>query len=200
MLPLIYTDAKAAGIFLAACLVWNVPEVIGALQQRAKVSRKEASVQDRGSMGILIGLQWIGLALNFLLAWLFRAAAIPWHRTALFSVGVTLILLGVALRWYAIWSLGRYFTRDVAVSADQQVVQNGPYRTIRHPAYSGTFLTMLGVGLAMTNWASLLALLICVLSGHLYRVRVEEKALTQTIGQPYIAYMQRTRRFIPFVF
>lgn len=200
LLPLIYTDAGAAAIFLVACLVWNVPEVIGALKQMAKVSRKEASVQDRGSMSILIGLQWIGLALNFLLAWLLRAAAIPWHRTALFGTGVALILLGVALRWYAIWSLGRYFTRDVAVSADQQVVQNGPYRTIRHPAYSGTFLTMLGVGLAMTNWASLLALLICVLVGHLYRVRVEEKALTQAIGQPYVAYMQRTRRFIPFVF
>ena len=59
---------------------------------------------------------------------------------------------------------------------------------------------MLGVGLAVTNWASLLALLICVLAGHLYRVRVEEKALIQAIGRPYIAYMQRTRRFIPFVF
>ena len=200
MLPLIYTDAKATAIFLAACLIWNVPEVIGALKQMAKVSRKEASVEDRGSLGILIAFQWVGLALNFLFAWLLQAAAIPWHRTALFGTGVALILLGVALRWYAIWSLGRYFTRDVAVSADQQIVQNGPYRTIRHPAYSGTFLTMLGVGLAVTNWASLLALLTCVLAGHLYRVRVEEKALTQTIGQPYIAYMQRTWRCIPFVF
>src|ERR1700724_2367392 len=183
LLPLIYTNAGAAGIFLAACLIWNVPEMIGALKQRAKASRKEASIQDRGSMGILIGLQWIGLALNFSLAGLYPAAAIPWHRTALFGIGVTLILLGVALRWYAIWTLGRYFTRDVAVSAEQKVVQNGPYRSIRHPAYSGTFLTMLGVGLAVTNWASLLALLTCVLVGHLYRVRVEEKALIQTIGQ-----------------
>jgi protein-S-isoprenylcysteine O-methyltransferase Ste14 len=190
----------AAGIFLAACLIWNVPEMIGALRQTAKASRKEASVQDRGSMGILIGLQWVGLALNFLLAGLFPAAAIPWYRTALFSIGVILILLGVALRWYAIWTLGRYFTRDVAVSADQQVVQSGPYRSIRHPAYSGTFLTMLGVGLAMTNWASLVTLLICVLVGHMYRVSVEEKALIQTIGQPYVEYMHRTRLFIPLVF
>jgi protein-S-isoprenylcysteine O-methyltransferase Ste14 len=200
LLPLIYTNARAAGIFLAACCAWNVPEVGGALKQMAKVSRKEASVKDHGSLGILIGLQWIGLALNFLLAGVFQMAAISWHRTALFAVGIILILLGVALRWYAIWTLGRYFTRDVAVSAGQQVVQNGPYRTIRHPAYSGTFLTMLGVGLAVTNWASLLALLTCVLLGHLYRVRVEEKALIQTIGQPYLAYMHRTRRFIPFVF
>ncbi len=200
MLPLIYTNPRAAGIFLAACLIWNVPEMIGAIKQMAKVSRKEASVQDRGSMGILIGLQWVGIALNFLLAGLFQAAAITWHRTALFLLGVTLILLGVALRWYSIWTLGYYFTRDVAVSADQKVVQTGPYRYIRHPAYSGTFLTMLGVGLAMTNWASLVALLMFVLPGHMYRVRVEEKALSQTIGQPYVEYMHRTKRFIPLVF
>ena len=200
MLPLIYTNAGAAVIFLAACLIWNVPEMIGALKQTAKASRKEASVQDRGSMGILIGLQWGGIALNFLLGGLFPAAGISWQRTALFSAGVILILLGVALRWYAIWILGRYFTRDVAVSADQKVVQIGPYRYMRHPAYSGTFLTMLGVGLAMTNWASLVALLTCVFLGHMYRVSVEEKALSQTIGQPYVEYMHRTRRFIPFVF
>jgi protein-S-isoprenylcysteine O-methyltransferase Ste14 len=200
LLPLIYTNATAASIFLAACLVWNIPEVVGTLRQRAKVSRKEASIQDRASLVILIGLQWTGLALNFFFAWSFQMAAISWHRTALFAAGIVLILLGVALRWYSIRTLGLYFTRDVAVSADQRVVQHGPYRTIRHPAYSGTFLTMLGVGLAVTNWASLLALLICVLAGHLYRVRVEERALIQAIGQPYITYMQRTRRFIPFVF
>lgn len=55
------------------------------------------------------------------------------------------------MRLYAIRTLGRYFTRDVAVSAGQQVVQSGLYHLIRHPAYSGTFLTMLEVGLAMTN-------------------------------------------------
>lgn len=151
-------------------------------------------------MGILIGLQWLGLALNFLLAWLLPGAAISWQRTALFLLGILFMLLGVALRWYAIWMLGRYFTRDVAVSGDQPVVQRGPYRVIRHPAYSGTFLTMLGVGLAATNWASLVSLLTCVFLGHLYRVWIEEKALIQTIGQPYAEYMQHTRRFIPRVF
>jgi protein-S-isoprenylcysteine O-methyltransferase Ste14 len=200
LLPLIYTNSEAARIFIAACMIWNVPEMIGMVRQIARVSRKAAAVQDRGSMGILIGLQWVGLALNFLLAWLFPSAAIPWQRTALFLLGIMCMLLGVALRWYAIWMLGRYFTRDVAVSRDQPVVQHGPYRVIRHPAYSGTFLTMLGVGLVVTNWASLASLLICVFLGHLYRVWVEEKALIQTIGQPYIEYMQHTRRFIPKVF
>lgn len=200
MLPLVYTNAGAAVLFLIACLIWIVPEMIGTIRQTARVARKEASVQDRGSMGILIGLQWSGIALNFALSALFPAAAIRQQRITLLLLSVFLILLGVALRWYAIWTLGRYFTRDVAVSTDQKIVQTGPYRSIRHPAYSGTFLTMLGVGLAMTNWASLIVLLMLVLAGHIYRVHIEEKALIETIGQPYIEYMHHTKRFIPMIF
>ena len=200
MLPVIYTYPPAAGLFFATCLVWLVPEMVGMRRQMAKVSRQAGLIQDRGSLGLLLGLQWTGLALNFLLAWLLPAAALRWPRTVLFFLGEAAILLGVGLRWYSIWVLGRYFTRDVVVSPDQQVVQHGPYRLIRHPAYSGTFLTMLGVGLVVTNWASLLCLLLCVFLGHLYRVNIEEQALIQTIGQPYIEYMHRTRRFIPWVY
>ncbi len=198
-LPLIYTNLAAAGIFIVACLVWLVPELIVMPRQMAKVSRQEASVQDRSSLGILIGLQWVGLTVDFLLAWRLPSAAIPWQWIALLA-GVAFILLGVALRWYSIRTLGQYFTRDVAVSADQQLVQHGPYRWVRHPAYSGTILTMLGVGLGIANWAGLACLLICIFLGHLYRVSVEEKALVSTLGQPYIEYVRRTRRLIPWVF
>ena len=200
LLPLFVTDPTARIAFIAAVLVWSVPEMIGSFWQRARVSRQAARVQDRGSMALLLGLQWTGLILSFALAWSFPAAAISGPRLALFALGLVCILLGVALRGYAIYTLGRYFTRDVAVSADQPVVQRGPYRLVRHPAYSGTFLTMLGLGLALTNWASLVVLLAGVFLGHFYRVRVEEKALVQAIGQPYIDYMQRTRRFIPWLF
>ena len=195
-----YTRLASAFLFLGVCLVWLVPEMIGMRRQMAKPSRLAESIQDRGSLAILLGLQWTGLALNFLLAWLVPAAAIRGQREALFLLGLAAILLGTALRWVAIRVLGSYFTRDVAVIRDQPVVMRGPYRLIRHPAYTGTFLTMLGVGLAMTNWASLAALLICVFLGHFYRVSIEEQALTRTIGQPYIEYMRRTKRFIPWVF
>ena len=200
MLPFVLTRPLAGWIFLAACLIWNVPEWIGALTQRASVTRREATPRDRGSMGMLIGLLWLGLALDGALVVLLPGATLTWQRPLLFGSGIGLLLCGVALRWYAIWTLGRSFTRDVAVSADQQVVQRGPYRSIRHPAYSGTFLTMLGVGLALGNWVGLLVLLACVFLGHWFRVRVEEQALVQVIGQPYVDYMRRTRRFVPGMF
>ena len=200
MLPLIYTNSAATSLFIGACLIWLLPEMIGMFLQMATVSRKAAVVQDRGSLVILVGLQWVGIALNFSLPWLLPSARILPHRTSVFLLGIICMLAGVALRWFAIWKLGRYFTRDLAVSLDQQVVQSGPYRFIRHPAYSGTFLTMLGLGLAMTNWASLISLLFCVFLGHFYRVKLEEQTLVHTIGQPYIEYMRRTKRFIPLVF
>ncbi|MCL4561605.1 MAG: isoprenylcysteine carboxylmethyltransferase family protein [Chloroflexi bacterium] len=200
MYPLIYTNPAASSVFIVACLVWILPEAAHMADQMAGVSRKAASIQDRGSLGVLLALQWLGIALNFLLAWVLPAAAIAWQRPAVLLVGVVVILLGVALRWYAIRVLGSLFTRDVAVSASQLVVQRGPYRLIRHPAYSGTLLTMLGLGLATSNWASLISLLIFTFAGHLYRVRVEEEALVQAIGQPYVDYMRRTKRFIPLLF
>ena len=200
MLPLIYTNPIAAIVFLAVCLVWLIPEMVGMAPQMAKISRRSAIIEDKSSLWILIGLQWIGLALNFLLGWIFPAAAITWQRMVIFALAMIAIFSGTALRWYAIVTLGRYFTRDVAVTQRQAIVKHGPYRIIRHPAYSGTLITMLGVGLALANWASLIVLLTCVMIGHLYRVRVEEKALIKAIGEPYIEYMHHTRRFIPLLF
>lgn len=148
---------------------------------------------------LLIGL-WLGIALDFSLAAYLRGAVIAWHRTFLFSVGIALMLAGVALRWYAIRVLGRYFTREVAVQPGHTVIRSGPYRFIRHPSYSGALLTILGLGLAMTNWVGLAALMACALIGYSYRVMVEERALRENIGAPYVEYMRYTRRFIPFLF
>ena len=197
MLPLAYGKNLYALVFWIAFAIWAVPEWIGASFQRASGS---AQVQDRGSYAVLLLGLWIGVTLNFWLPLVFPGATIVWHRTLLFSLGIVLMLLGVVLRWYAIRVLGQYFTRDVAVRPDQPIVQAGPYRYVRHPAYSGSLLTMLGLGLTMTNWAALIALMVCVLLGHAYRVGVEERALREKLGLPYIEYMRRTRRFIPFVF
>lgn len=195
MRSLIYADARYGAAFWAAYGLWFALEAVGSLTQRARQGVR----QDRGSYGVLIGLLYAGLALGFWSSLSLPRATIAWHQPLLVTAGITLILGGLGLRWYAIRVLGRYFTREVAVQPDQQVVQRGPYRFIRHPAYAGTLLTLLGIGLAMTNWASIVAIMACGLLGHLYRVRVEERALCATLGPAYAAYMRRTRRFIPFL-
>ena len=134
------------------------------------------------------------------LAAVWTGAAIPWLRPQVTIAGMVVILLGTALRWWAIFTLGRNFTIDVAVRSTQSVVQSGPYRFVRHPSYTAILIMLLGVGMALANWASLVAILAGGLIGLLYRVRVEERALVEGLGQPYMDYMRTTRRFIPFIF
>jgi protein-S-isoprenylcysteine O-methyltransferase Ste14 len=127
------------------------------------------------------------------------ATAITIARVFVFWFGVALVSIGLAFRLYAITVLGRYFTPSVTVVADQKLVEDGPYKLIRHPAYTGLLIMFLGFGLGSTNWLSLLALMGCALLGLSYRIYVEEHALLAHLGLPYQEYMQRTKRLIPFV-
>jgi protein-S-isoprenylcysteine O-methyltransferase Ste14 len=129
-----------------------------------------------------------------------RQFAIPSNRTLLFGIGIFLILAGEAFRWYAIRVLGKFFTSVISIQEGQTVIENGPYRYIRHPSYSGAILSFLGFGLALTNWLSLALVILGTVLGYGYRVYIEEQALVEGLGQPYRDYMQRTKRFIPFIY
>jgi protein-S-isoprenylcysteine O-methyltransferase Ste14 len=96
--------------------------------------------------------------------------------------------------------LGKHFTGNVRAAADQPVIDRGAYRWVRHPSYTGGILMYLGTGLALTNWLSAFIMVFATAAAYLYRVHVEEQALQANLGSRYQEYMQRTKRFIPFVF
>ena len=184
-------------VFYVALVVCFAPEIIGTFFQKPE---KGAITHDRGSHIVL----FVAMFLGMFVAFFFINANVPGttltrHQHAQFWFGIAIMLCGLALRWYAIKVLGKFFTRDVATRAGQYVVEAGPYRLIRHPSYSGALLMFLGMGIAMTNWVSLLAIVLGAGIGYAYRVHVEERVLCDELGAPYRAYMQRTRRFVPYV-
>jgi protein-S-isoprenylcysteine O-methyltransferase Ste14 len=111
--------------------------------------------------------------------------------------GIALMLAGISVRWVAIYTLGKYFTRRVTILDDHRVVQSGLYKYLRHPSYSGFLLGNLGLGLAFSNWLSLIIIFVPTLAAALYRMHVEEKALTQAFGSEYVDYCRATHRLIP---
>jgi protein-S-isoprenylcysteine O-methyltransferase Ste14 len=198
MLPLPLVSLPDALALAIAIGIWLAPETARGLRWRGR--NGGARVADRGSLFVTVGLIELGGLAAVACALLLPGATITWNREIVFWVGIAFILAGVALRSWAVRTLGRYFLPVVAVRADQQVVRAGPYRLIRHPTYSGALLSLLGFGLALTNWVAIVVLLGCALAGLAYRVRVEEQALLQALGQPYREYMAQTTRFIPFLF
>ncbi len=161
-------------------------------------SRPEARHDDRGSR-VVIG---IAAAVGILLAIAARRGlpdlAIGDPVVAAWC-GLVLLVAARALRQWSFWTLGRYFTFTVQTSADQTVITTGPYRFVRHPAYSALLLAAAAGGLYVGNWLSLVALVVAVTAGLVYRITVEERALSQDVGAAYRDYAATHKRLVPFV-
>ena len=162
-------------------------------------ARTQGSRADRGTKRLLVGSMIVALALAVLAARRAPAASLPGSGWIWVAAGLSLMWAGAALRVWSIATLGRFFRRDVLVQPGHRVVTTGPYRLIRHPAYSGNLLAAAGLGLALVNWLSLVALLLVPLLGHLPRIHVEEAELEQGLGADYIRYEAGTRRLVPGV-
>jgi protein-S-isoprenylcysteine O-methyltransferase Ste14 len=192
---------QADGTLLTVVLFWLVfyiwlgSELFIGWKLRAPAG---ATTDDAASRFILIGSIYVGIGVGFALAFAVQPAAFTQFRRPLLGLGLALMLIGMALRWYSIRVLGRSFTTTVMTRPDQVVVESGPYRWIRHPSYTGGLLTVLGILVCLTNPVSFLGL-VAPLAGYAYRIRVEENALARSLGEPYRSYMRRTKRLIPFL-
>ena len=160
---------------------------------------RQANSPDSGSLRFLLGAQWLALLAAILLAvfgvWEFPPRSI----LPLFAIGVTLLVLGSLLRRSCWRTLGEYFTGDVRARSDQPVIRTGPYRLVRHPSYAGAMMMFIGIGLALGSVPALVLLIATTIAAYGYRVAVEERALIETIGEPYRVYMAECKRFIPYI-
>jgi protein-S-isoprenylcysteine O-methyltransferase len=167
--------------------------------QGGREGTKRAGSKDSGSLKVILGGMWVALLIAYPLAFV-KAWAFPqsW-QLPLFVVGVLMIFLGSVLRRYCWRTLGEYFTGDVRVRPDQPVIRSGPYRLVRHPSYTAGMMMFIGIGLALGSWLSFALLTIATIATYSYRVAVEERALLDTIGEPYSSYMKERKRFIPYI-
>jgi protein-S-isoprenylcysteine O-methyltransferase len=120
----------------------------------------------------------------------------PWP---LFVVGIGLALGGLALRGWAIATLGPFFQARLVIQQDHAVVSDGPYRLVRHPSYVGPVLMFAGIGLLLDNWVALAVCLALPIGAYARRIAVEETLLTGGLGSAYERYRETTWRMLPGV-
>jgi protein-S-isoprenylcysteine O-methyltransferase Ste14 len=176
-----------------AGLLWVVLEL-----RQSWHTRPEARHGDRGSRSVIGVAAVVGILLAIAAARGLPGFAID-DRTAAGWCGLVLLLAGRALRQWSFRTLGQYFTFTVQTSADQRVVTTGPYRFVRHPAYTALIVVAVAGGLYVGNWLSLVALVAAVTAGLVYRITVEERALGHDVGDAYREYAATHKRLVPFV-
>jgi protein-S-isoprenylcysteine O-methyltransferase Ste14 len=115
-------------------------------------------------------------------------------------LGLLLSALGVALRYFSIRSLGKFFTYELRIDPEQRVIEEGPYRYIRHPGYAGILCLLAGLPMIFQNWYGFLWLGLVCGSFMVVRIPHEERMLIEAFGDEYRQYIKRTKRLIPFLY
>jgi protein-S-isoprenylcysteine O-methyltransferase Ste14 len=155
---------------------------------------------DRGTRnlntaGIIFGISGAAI-LSGITGFFFPGARTPVY----FWIGVAIMLMGLALRIWAVQTLGNSFRTTIETHNNQKVINYGPYKLIRHPSYSGSLLICLGYGIAVQNWLSLACAVIIPSLALLYRIHMEEPVLLASMGEEYREYQKYTKKIIPWVY
>lgn len=142
-------------------------------------------------------LLWSGYA--FLFIGVSRAGALqatlahhPWWQYA----GAAAAAAGLAFTVWSRFVLGRYWSGVVALKQDHRLVQNGPYRRIRHPLYTGLILAATGTAVAAAQPWTLPGVVLLTLC-FLRRARREDALLSQHFGAEFDTYRRQTGQLLP---
>src|SRR5271154_4756965 len=111
-------------------------------------------------------------------------------------LGVFLTAAGILVAFWARWHLGSNWSGVVTLKEGHELIRNGPYRTIRHPIYTGILLAMLGTSVAIGEVRGLLAVVITWLSFY-QKARREESFLSEEFGPGFVEHCHHTGMFLP---
>lgn len=141
----------------------------------------------------------LGMIFAFYLSpieYLYLAAVLP-RNTGMSFCGLGTVALGVGLFIWARRTLRENYSGHISVKVNQTLVQSGPYRFVRHPAYTGYLLMALGISLGYSSLAGLTSIVAILLPSLVYRMNVEEKMLTEHFGEAYRQYAIKLKRLLP---
>ena len=176
---------------------WVASEVFIAVATRTRNS--SGNVRDRGTSILLWVVCITAITAGITFSEIY-GSNLPGGAHWLKPASLIVLIVGLALRWTAVLTLGKSFSSNVAIHSTQRVMKTGLYRWMRHPSYTGLLLIIFAAGLHTRNWISFLIITVPSTAALLYRIHVEEFALRDHFGQEYIDYSRETKRLIPGIY
>jgi protein-S-isoprenylcysteine O-methyltransferase Ste14 len=117
------------------------------------------------------------------------------------------VALGTIIFCLALWvfrrshkELGRNWSITLEIRDRHELVCAGPYALVRHPMYTSFMLMGLGQAFLLPNWVAGVSGLIGFAVLFLLRVDKEERMMLENFGSQYRAYMERTKRIVPYLY
>ncbi|EEB09792.1 protein-S isoprenylcysteine O-methyltransferase Mam4 [Schizosaccharomyces japonicus yFS275] len=120
-------------------------------------------------------------------------------RLIMLLVGLVAVVIGQALRSFAMIHAGESFSHVVATEKKQEhkLVTDGIYHYVRHPSYAGFFVWALGTQLCLRNVFSTAIFGYVLWRFFDSRIHYEEQHLTTFFGDAYKEYKSRVPSGLP---
>jgi len=185
-------------LIIAFSYLYGFFELFMGIRQKQKRKQNIVKSGDKASIWILTILIAVGYLLSFSIG--ATKTGRIYHWDTFFAIGALLAIVGLIIRINAIVTLKQHFTYTVTAIEHHELIETGIYKYIRHPGYLGQIIIFIGISTSMSNWLSILLMLIPVLFGYIYRIRTEERFMAEQLGQKYIDYQKRTKRLIPLIY
>jgi protein-S-isoprenylcysteine O-methyltransferase Ste14 len=189
--------ALVPGLVFAGFLGYFLAEFIATHFRGARPEHRQG--HDAGSLNVNVIVFTSGLFLAVASRKYVDSLVAPGPNVAWGLAGGVFCAAGMVVRGSAVWILGRAYSPMVAVQPGQAVVTRGPYRFVRHPAYTGVLLMFAGIGVSLGNLGSIVACVALPVAAILNRLRVEEPVLERELGEEYRQYARGKKRLVPGV-
>jgi protein-S-isoprenylcysteine O-methyltransferase Ste14 len=183
-------------LIIAFSILYGFFEIFMSRRQQSK--REISKSGDKGSIWLLAISISIGYWLSFIIA--YTKIGRIYHWDTFFGLGSILIVIGLIVRVTSILTLKKQFTYTVTKIENHELIETGLYKNIRHPGYLGQLIIFLGISTCLSNWLSILLMIIPVLLGYLNRINIEEKFMVEQMGQKYLDYQKRTKKLIRAIY
>ncbi|GAB4141970.1 MAG: hypothetical protein Fur0015_11330 [Ignavibacteriales bacterium] len=103
------------------------------------------------------------------------------------------------LQVYSFKSLGKFYSQDLVILQNHELVTNGIYKFIRHPQYLFQVLSDLCAGVVLLNYLVLPITLLVEFPLFVLRAIREEKMLENHFEKVYNDYKKRSGFMLPFI-
>jgi protein-S-isoprenylcysteine O-methyltransferase Ste14 len=194
MVPVIGNQAMLAAPHLWILIVIGI--LASLFQPDYNPFKRSPNTEDKGTANQIIwSIYFTQLSVLIEAAYFRYPESISWSTMTTFAL--ILMVSGLAIRTWAVFTLGRYFTWHISTQENQTIITTGPYAFVRHPGYFGAFLTYASTALFLKAWVSFLLSLIILLFAFLRRIHHEEKELKLKLGSRYDSYCNSVKRFLP---
>jgi protein-S-isoprenylcysteine O-methyltransferase Ste14 len=184
-------ETKYIAIFFLIILTFN----------RFRLSKRTATLKEKDTGEIFHRWTYAILFLLYIIVFLGSIFEnyffVPRLNIIFFFVGFVAYWTALIGRNKAIRTLGRYWSTHIEIREKHCMVQDGPYKYIRHPGYMCLFIETLSLPVMLNAYYSLLGVICIYLPVMFMIAKLEDKEMEKKIGKNFLAYKEKTRAFIP---